>query len=150
MDTGYRRNYDEGVAYHDYFATDDLMFNTPYRDSRLANKQEVLALRFKGQPGSIAIDTDYLNKNPVYSGKLGTQRFVVLTDETGANRVYDPGAVEIVGSDGRTATDKQGRTWKISEARLTSDNGQELKRLPYNRAFWFGWQAAYPSTELVK
>ena len=53
-----RRNYDEGVAYHDYFSTDDLMFNTPYQDSRLANKQEVLALRFKGQPGSIAIDTD--------------------------------------------------------------------------------------------
>ena len=68
LDTGYRRNYDEGVAYHDYFATDDLMFNTPFQDSRLANKEEVLALRFKGQPGSIAVDTNYLNKNPIYAG----------------------------------------------------------------------------------
>lgn len=150
LKTGHRRDYDEGVAYHDYFATDDLMFNTPFTDSRLANKQEVLALRFKGQPGSLAIDTDYLKNNSVYAGKLGTQRFVVLTDETGANRVYDPGGVEIISSNGRTATDKQGRRWKISEARLTSNDGTELKRLPYHRAFWFGWQAAYPSTTLVK
>ena len=150
LDTGYRRDYDEGVAYHDYFATDDLMFNTPFQDSRLANKQEVLALRFKGQPGSIAIDTKFLNKTPVYSGKLGSQRFVVITDETGANRVYDPGNVEITNSNGKTVTDKQGGVWKVSEARLTASNGQELKRLPYHRAFWFGWQAAFPSTELVK
>ncbi len=150
LETGHRRNYDEGVAYHDYFATDELMFNTPYQDSRLANKQEVLALRFKGQPGSIAIDTDYLNKNPVYSGQLGSQKFVVLTDETGANRVYNPGGVTIVKSDGVTAVDSQGGRWKITEARLTSDDGQELKRLPYHRAFWFGWQAAFPSTTLVK
>ena len=150
LDTGHRRNYDEGVAYHDYFSTDNLMFNTPFQDSRLANKQEVLALRFKGQPGSIAIDTDYLNKNPVYSGILGSQKFVVLTDETGANRVYNPGDVKIVKSDGKTAVDSNGGTWKIAEARLTSKDGRELKRLPYHRAFWFGWQAAFPSTELVK
>ena len=150
LNTGHRRNYDEGVAYHDYFANDDLMFNTPFQDSRLANKQEVLALRFKGQPGSIAIDTDYLNKTPVYTGQLGSQKFVVLTDETGANRVYNPGGVEIVKSDGVMAVDSQGGTWKISEARLTSTDGRELKRLPYHRAFWFGWQAAFPNTKLVK
>ena len=150
LDTGHRRNYDEGVAYHDYFSTDDLMFNTPFQDSRLANKQEILALRFKGQPGSIAIDTKYLAKNPVYSGKLGTQRFVVITDETGANRVYDPGDIELTQTDGNVVKDKTGMLWNISEARLTSADGSELKRLPYHRAFWFGWQAAYPSTELVK
>ena len=150
LDTGYRRNYDEGVAYHDYFATDDLMFNTPFQDSRLANKEEVLALRFKGQPGSIAVDTNYLNKNPIYAGQLGTQKFVVLTDETGANRVYDPGDVVISKINGETVTDVGGGVWKISESRLTHADGRELKRLPYHRAFWFGWQAAYPSTELVK
>jgi len=150
LKTGHRRNYDEGVAYHDYFASDDLMFNTPFQDSRLANKQEVLALRFKGQPGSIAIDTDYLNDNPVYSGQLGSQKFVVITDETGANRVYDPGNVSFVQTDGTLAKDTTGARWKVSESRLTAPDGRELKRLPYHRAFWFGWQAAFPSTELVK
>ena len=150
LDTGHRRNYDEGVAYHDYFSTDDLMFNTPFQDSRLANKQEVLALRFKGQPGSIAIDTDYLSKNPVYSGSLGSQKFVVITDETGANRVYDPGNVSLVKTNGISAKDNTGTSWKVTESKLIAEDGRELKRLPYHRAFWFGWQAAYPSTELVK
>ncbi len=150
LKTGHRRNYDEGVAYHDYFATDDLMFNTPFLDTRLANKQEILALRFKGQPGSLAIDTEYLKQNPVYAGKIGTQRFVVITDETGANRVYDPGDVEIVKTNGKSVTDKSGTAWTVTEARLTAADGRALKRLPYHRAFWFGWQAAYPSTELVK
>ena len=151
LKTGHRRDYREGVAYHDYFATDDLMFNTPFVDSRLANKQEVLALRFKGQGGkSLAIDTDYLRANPVYSGSLGTQDFVVLTDETGANRVYDPDGVQFVSTDGTTATDAAGRSWKVSESRLTAPDGTTLPRLPYHRAFWFGWQAAYPNTELVK
>ena len=150
LDTGHRRNYDEGVAYHDYFSTDELMFNTPYQDSRLANKQEVLALRFKGQPGSIAIDTDYLKNNPVYSGNLGSQKFVVITDETGANRVYDPGNVSLVKTNGISAKDNTGTSWKVTESRLIAEDGRELKRLPYHRAFWFGWQAAYPSTTLVK
>ena len=45
LETGYQRNYDEGAAYRDYFATDKLMFNVPKTDHRLANKAEVLALR---------------------------------------------------------------------------------------------------------
>ena len=150
LDTGYRRNYDEGVAYHDYFATDDLMFNTPYRDSRLANKQEVLALRFKGQFGTLAINTDFLDRNPVYMGKLDRQPFVVITDESGANRVYDPGDLKFVKRDISHVTDATGTKWKISEAKLIASDGRELKRLPYHRAFWFGWQAAFPETELIK
>ena len=150
LDTGYRRNYDEGVAYHDYFATDDLMFNTPYRDSRLANKQEVLALRFKGQFGTLAINTDFLDRNPVYMGKLDQQPFVVITDESGANRVYDPGDLKFVKRDINHVTDATGTKWKISEAKLIASDGRELKRLPYHRAFWFGWQAAFPETELIK
>ena len=46
LGTGYFRDYSEGAAYREYFATDDLMFTVPRIDSRLANKDEVLALRF--------------------------------------------------------------------------------------------------------
>ena len=42
IDTGYRRDYGEGVAYREYFATDDLMFSVPKLDKRLKNKDEVL------------------------------------------------------------------------------------------------------------
>ena len=150
LDTGHRRDYAEGVAYHDYFATDELMFNTPFVDSRLANKQEVLALRFPGEAKSIAIDTGFLSRNPVYSGQLGKQAFVVLTDETGANRVYDPKGQTLVALDGDTASDLSGRTYRVTESELIAEDGTTLPRLPYHRAFWFGWQASFPNTELVK
>jgi len=34
LQTGHRRNYGEGVAYHNYFATDQLMFTVPKIDTR--------------------------------------------------------------------------------------------------------------------
>ena len=52
LDTGHRRDYSEGAAYRDYFATDRLMFSVPARDDRLANKAEVLALRSTQAPGA--------------------------------------------------------------------------------------------------
>ena len=41
LDTGHRRDYAEGAAYRDYFATDALMFSVPVLDTRLKNKDEV-------------------------------------------------------------------------------------------------------------
>ncbi|MEP1231151.1 MAG: DUF3179 domain-containing protein [Litorimonas sp.] len=152
LNTGHNRDYGEGVAYHAYFSTDNLMFNTPYADQRLRNKQEVLALRFKNaRHAPVAISADFLKKNPVYSGQIGEQKYVVLTDETGANRVYDPQGVSFKNFDGnRAAIDDQGREWKVAESMLTGPDGIELKRLPYHRAFWFGWHATYPNSKLIK
>jgi len=152
LDTGHRRDYGEGVAYHEYFATDRLMFNTPYNDQRLKNKDEVLALRFKSNPREqLAISAKYLKKNPVYMDALGSQKILVLTDKTGGNRVYDPKDITFKSFDGdMTAIDSTGTSWALSESKLVSADGQELKRLPYNRAFWFGWHATYPNSRLVK
>lgn len=152
LKTGHRRDYGEGVAYQEYFATDRLMFNTPFRDDRLKNKQEVLALRFAAAPTQqLAIDTKFLDKNPVYTDSVGTQDVVVLTDSSGANRVYDPRDVNFVSYDrDQTVTDDKGTIWELSEDVLTSSDGRRLERLPYHRAFWFGWQATYPDTRLVK
>ena len=152
LKTGHRRNYDEGVAYHEYFATDNLMFNTPYSDKRLKNKQEVLALRFKEFPfEQLAISADYLKKHPVYRGNIGDQKFVILTDETGANRVYDPKDVTFTQfKDSGEAIDLKGNIWRVEESKLTAPDGRVLKRLPYHRAFWFGWHATYPNSKLIK
>ena len=152
LNTGHDRPYGEGVAYADYFGTDELMFNTPFNDDRLANKREILALRFPAAPDQqLAIDTEYLNKNPLYKGKIGTQLFVVLTDKSGANRVYDPGKVNFTGyNQTGTVTDEQGNQWTVTESWLQGPNEKQLKRLPYHRAFWFGWRAAFPETQLIK
>ena len=152
LNTGHSRDYGEGVAYNEYFSTDRLMFNTPFNDKRLKNKREVLALRFAAAPNEqLAIDTHFLNKNPVYSDKIGQQKFLVLTDKSGANRVFDPKDVVITDYDGfDTATDSKGNQWQVGERELSTENGQRLSRLPYHRAFWFGWRAAFPDTKLIK
>ena len=152
LKTGHRRDYGEGVAYNDYFSTDTLMFHTPFNDTRLKNKQEVLALRFQASPKKqLAIDTQFLNENPIFTEKVGRQGVLVLTDQTGANRVYDPEDVTFKSYDqDRTLTDSEGNTWELDEEQLTSSSGRVLASLPYHRAFWFGWYATFPETRLIK
>ena len=152
LNTGHKRDYGEGVAYSDYFGVDALLFKTPFQDNRLKNKREILALRFPAAPKQqLAIDTEFLNKNPLYMNRVGPQKFIVLTDKSGANRVYDPKEVSFSSYDGESIlSDRQGRKWVLSESKLTADTGETLKRLPYHRAFWFGWRAAYPQTKLIK
>lgn len=77
--------------------------------------------------------------------------FVVLTDTSGANRVYDARDVTFASWNGRDAArDRSGTLWKVDESQLIGPDGATLPRLPAHRAFWFGWFAAYPDTRLVK
>ena len=149
--TGHIRDYSEGAAYRDYFATDELMFSVPDLDTRLRNKGEVVGLLF-GNPDDrpLAISVAFLSKHPVYQDKVDALELVVLTDPSGANRVYDRGSVEFVSWDGdQSVTDSNGGQWRVSESGLESDEGDVLPRLPAHRAFWFGWYSAYPHTRLV-
>jgi hypothetical protein len=151
LNTGHTRDYGEGVAYQQYFATDELMFNTPFNNDDLDNKQEVLGLRFPGAPGDqLAIDTAFLAENPIYTADVGFQQIVIFTDSSGANRVYDPQGVSFASYDGDDRIiDADGVEWILTEDALTTEEGRTLPRLPAHRAFWFGWHAAFPETRLV-
>lgn len=152
LDTGHARDYREGEAYRDYFATDRLMFGVPKRDDRLPNKAEVLALRLPQAPGeSLAIAADFLATRPLHHAQLGNVRLVVLTDASGANRVYESRDLNFTAWDrAGELRDAGGGLWRVDEAGLSGPNGSSLKRLPAHRAFWFGWVAAFPETRLVK
>ncbi len=152
LDTGHERDYGEGVAYRDYFATDRLMFGVPRLDRRLPNKAEVLALRFPASPGEqLAIWVRYLSRNRVYHDRLGEIEFVVLTDQSGASRVYESDGRRFTGWDGgRAVWDDSGARWTVTEAGLVGPAAERLERLPAHRAFWFGWYAQYPETRLVR
>ncbi len=152
LQTGHRRNYDEGQAYKQYFATDDLMFNVPSLDKQLKNKQSILAIRFpETNEAPLAISTRFLKKNPIYVDKIGAQSFVVLTDKSGANRVYETIGHTFKSYDGAIhLMDSNNIQWSVYENRLESSDGQILKRIHTFNAFWFGWQAAFPDTRLVK
>ena len=151
LDTGHRRDYSEGAAYRDYFATDRLMFTVPQRDERLPNKAEVLALRLAQAPGDmLAIGADFLRTQPVYQTRIGNTDVVVLTDASGANRVYESRAWTFASWDqASSARDSRGKTWQVEESRLAGPDGESLMRLPGHRAFWFGWHAAFPQTRLI-
>ncbi|MDH3632200.1 MAG: DUF3179 domain-containing protein, partial [Gammaproteobacteria bacterium] len=151
LETGHQRDYGEGVAYNQYFATDELMFSISTSDTRLNNKDEVLALVFpRHSQDAMAIAADFLAQQPIHNNKLGDLEFVVLTDSSGANRVYERDGISFSEYDGAsTVTDNRGRQWQLSEDKLSHDD-RELARLPAHRAFWFGWHAAYPDTLLVR
>ncbi len=151
LNTGHNRNYAEGFAYRQYFATDELMFTVPSLDDRLANKAEILALQFPGVTDDrLAISADYLSDKPIYTDRLGAQAFVVFTDLSGANRVYESFDIEFVSYDGdNKINDSEGRSWTLTESHITRDDGKTHARLPAHRAFWFGWQAAHQDTRLV-
>jgi hypothetical protein len=155
LDTGYRRDYSEGAAYRQYFASDALMFDVSKHDSRLPNKAEILALRLESPDGSaepLAISSDFLSRHPVYTVDADPA-LVVVTSRGGANRVYRCGTQRFVrvDEDGRVVDD-EGRAWNIAEAALTlaSDAGVSLPRVPAYRAFWFGWYAQHPDTMLIQ
>ena len=149
LDTGYQRDYREGAAYRDYFATDRLMFAVPKLDRRLPNKAEVLALRIGGE--ALAIAAEYLTRHPVHHDRLGGADLVVLTDPSGANRVYVGDGLRFKRWDGSdTVLDRSGEVWRVREQALEAADGRRLERLPAHRAFWFGWYAQFPQTRLVK
>ncbi|MGB1011644.1 MAG: DUF3179 domain-containing protein [Thiolinea sp.] len=151
LETGHKRDYGEGVAYKNYFATHKLMFEVPEKDNRLKNKDEVLALRFSNSRDTLAIHDQYLLKHPIHHDKVGPQQLVVFTDNSGANRVYASKGLHFTTYNGdNIITDSRGQQWTLHEDKLEGANGQILPRLPARRAFWFGWFAAYNDTRLVK
>ncbi len=153
IDTGYRRDYGEGVAYRDYFATDELMFNTSQTDRRLPNKAEVLGLVFgDGDARPLAIAAVYAREHPLLHERVGESELVVLTDRSGAMRVYGTGGRRFEAWDGDSRlTDAEGRAWTLHEDRLQLDtvDAVSLPRLPSHSAFWFGWYGAYTNTRLL-
>jgi hypothetical protein len=161
IDTGFARDYSEGAAYRNYFGTDNLMFDVSQRDARLPNKAEVLVLRsLEDAVGNAvpemtpyAITADYLEARPVHHVTVDNQNLVVLTTESGANRVYASGSYRFaeLTSDSRV-TDTEGRSWTIEEAWLAADfdAGLRLPRVSAHRAFWFGWYAQHPDTILIR
>lgn len=129
------------------------MFNVSKRDGRLANKNEVLALRIEDDDGfePVAVSARFLRENPVYHVEPAPH-LVVVTSPAGANRVYAAGDGRFVrlDADGRVV-DAEDRAWNVTEDALEPafDDALRAPRVPAHRAFWFGWYAQHPDTVLI-
>ncbi len=144
------RDYSEGAAYSDYFATDELMFPVPKADNRLANKAEVLIIRapnYRQDP--LAISIEYLRRKKWYRGKIKDTNFIVLADKSGV-RAFDIQKIDMVNFKKGQLKDAAGNTWQIKGNELVSSNNQVLPQLDSHNIFWFAWFNSYPETRLVK
>ncbi|MGE3958171.1 MAG: DUF3179 domain-containing protein [Vicinamibacterales bacterium] len=156
LDTGYQRDYAEGAAYRDYFASDRLMFQVSRTDSRLGLKDEVLVMRLPvtaAELQPVAIDVRLLRKQPVYPFSLGDRHYVVVSDATGANRVYAVPEAWPGQADRGRLVDGRGVRWRLTEDALVPESpgsGAAAPRVAAQRAFWFGWFAQFPETRLLE
>lgn len=153
--TGHRRDYSEGAAYREYFASDRLMFAVPRHDPRLRNKDMVLALLDRDATGAavpIAIARSRLRREAVLRVEAPGGGLLVLTTPGGASRVYRSGDRAF----GRTIppdriADASGAIFRVTEAALVPEaDGPPLPRVAAREAFWFGWFAQHPDTRLVQ
>ena len=129
----------------------NLMFSSSEIDTRLANKAEVLGLVFNDsdQP-PLAIAANYAQANPLLHESIGDRDIIVVTDKSGAMRVYETNGLRFSNWDGdRELRDSAGTNWTLYEDRLANGDGTTLARLPSHNAFWFGWYGAYTNTRLI-
>jgi len=141
LTTGYRRNYDSGNVYKEYFASPDLMFPAIVRDeSKLKRKDYVFGIRdfaiSKAWPISAFKKTRVINdaiggKNLVLVGNAAT-RSVRAYQRQGQTFEWSEGTEQL--RDGNTL-------WKISENALTAPDGSTLSRVPGHIAYWFAWDS---------
>ena len=150
LNTGYLRDYGEGVAYREYFSHDDLMFPVRSLDKRLNNKDEVVVLRVEDfDKDPLAISVNYLEKNKWHQDKINSINIVAVADESGAVRIYDSEELEFDKMTRNSLIDKEGTYWNITEEALRNSAGRELKRLAAHNIFWFAWYNVYPNTRLI-
>ncbi len=153
LDTGHRRDYSEGAAYRDYFATDKLMFEVPGKIKKLKHKDEVLIIRAPGyREDPLAIAAKYLRKRPITHAEINGRKYLILTDVSGGNRVYNAEEVVFNDYDGsEVIIDESGNKWYIEENELIdSTSDRKLSGVSHHRSFWFGWVSMFPETRLIK
>jgi hypothetical protein len=134
------------------------MFQVPSMDDRLPNKAEVLVMRLDdasldGRRQPLAIAASFLQRHRVFHRTFAGRNLVVVTSSQGANRVYDAQDVRFVRLlDDQRVVDERGRAWRVTEEalELDGDRGVGRVRVPAHRAFWFGWYAQFPDTELIE
>jgi len=159
-ETGHRRDYSEGAAYRDYFGTDELMFEVPRTDRRLKNKAEVLGVLLKPADNpdaprkALALSAEFLSRNRLHHQAFAGHSLVVVTSPKGANRVYrTDGRWFTAGPGPEALRDEAGGVFSPREDALrpvAAGAAASFPRVPARRAYWFGWQAQFPDTDLVK
>ena len=163
LETGYERDYQLGAAYGQYFRSESTMFPVWQRRDDLADKDRVFGLETDGAAKAYPLATLAAERvvNDQHAGAP-----VVLVASRGTVDVWpEPASYEAGGevrayargehtfapaSEQNSVLDEGARTWQVTEEALIGPGGERLERLDGHLAYWFGWFAFYPRTELYE
>ena len=166
VDTGFPRDYTPGAAYGDYFAADITMFPVAQRNDLLGTKDQIFALRLHNL--SKAYPLDIITEERVVNDQLGETAAVIIASRGtiqvdgnnrragpvtysagGEVRAYERGQYSFNPTDNPDIIlDETEREWQVTEDALIGPNGETLKRLGGHLAYWFGWFAFFPHTQV--
>lgn len=150
LETGHRRNYDEGEAYKEYYSSDALMFPVPLSDDRLPNKARVFIPRTSDyQKDPLCISINYLKRKRLHQDEISGQDLLILTEKNGSSRAYAIEDTEFKSYKKGILKDKAGEVWEIDDNQLIGPLGEHFERLPAHESFWFAWFNTFPETRLV-
>jgi hypothetical protein len=147
LSTGFSRDYGPSVAYHDYFASPDLMFPALVKDRRLSQKDLIFGVRVPG--GVKAWPLADFDGGAVINDRVGFVDVVLVGDLQGRGaRAYRYQWHRFV-SGGTPEELTSGDTlWRVTEEALLGPHGASLPRLPGHVAYWFAWAGYFEDAEL--
>ena len=165
INTGYYRPYEPGMPYGEYFSESGTMFPVWLESNELSRKNFVYGLRIGGDRKAYRVTA--IARERVVNDAVGDQPVVLVAArgevQTSGNHerigpvVYDSGgevrAFErdrfFTPGDGPDALlDAEGGEWRVTEEALLGPGGERLERINGHLAYWFGWYAFYPDTEV--
>lgn len=144
---GVRFDYRPGAADR---ARAGVRFPVWQKSNALEAGTEIYALVAGGVPKAYPLET--LFASHTINDRVGGVPLVLVADSSsGAVRVFERGerAFHLDG-EGRLV-DESGHPWRLGESELRPGPGAEapsLPRVPGHVAYWFGWFAFYPKTEV--
>jgi hypothetical protein len=141
------------------------MFPLAQRSDLLETKSRIFALYVDGRPKAYPLDK--LAAEPVINDALAETALVVVSGdsiavdivwEDGTALDYSAGApvrasdrgahVFAAGPTSDTLADEADRLWQVTEEALIGPAGETLPRLGGHLAYWFGWYAFFPQTQV--
>jgi len=145
--TGFDRDYEKS-PYESYFDSSETMFPVWLRSDELKTKEVVFAMIVNGRPKAYPVAT--LKREGLTHDEVGGESIVLVTNRrSGAVRAYETfGRRFTDGGDGQLIEEGKGTSWKVEEESLVAETGEKLYRIAGHNAFWFGWFAFYPTTEI--
>jgi hypothetical protein len=111
-------------------------------------KEVVFAIVVNGRPKAYPVET--LKREGVTRDEVGGKPIVLVTNRrSGAVRAYESSGRRFAdGGEARLTEEGGGGSWRIEEEALVGESGEKLPRIAGHNAFWFGWYAFYPTTEI--